>query len=90
MINKVNYNETVVIPVLEKRFKDLVNANLNLEINLLVQQQINKDLEEEIKSLNEQLMGYDVKVNTQPPQENKMRADEQAAKTVNKKIKNES
>lgn len=44
-MSEVNYNETVVIPVLQKKYQDLMNTNLVLEVSLLVEQAKNKDLE---------------------------------------------
>lgn len=44
-MSEINYNETVVIPVLQKKYQDLMNTNLVLEVSLLVEQAKNKDLE---------------------------------------------
>jgi len=44
-MSEVNYNETVVIPVLQKKYQDIMNTNLVLEVSLLVEQAKNKDLE---------------------------------------------
>ena len=44
-MSEVNYNETVVIPVLQKKYQDMMNTNLVLEVSLLVEQAKNKDLE---------------------------------------------
>ena len=40
-MNEPNYNETVVIPLLQKKFQELTNANLVLEANLLVEKEKN-------------------------------------------------
>ena len=40
-MNEPNYNETVVIPLLQKKFQELTNANLVLEANLLVDKEKN-------------------------------------------------
>lgn len=44
-MSEINYNETVVIPVLQKKYQDLMNTNLVLEVSLMVEQAKNKDLE---------------------------------------------
>jgi hypothetical protein len=43
-MNIVNYNETLVIPILQKKVQELQNANLALEVSLIVEQTKNKDL----------------------------------------------
>jgi len=43
-MNTVNYNETLVIPILQKKVQELQNANLALEVSLIVEQTKNKDL----------------------------------------------
>ena len=55
MSDEINYNETVVIPFLQKKFQELTNQNLVLEVNLLIERQKNaqleKDLEETVSKL---------------------------------------
>ena len=55
MSDGINYNETVVIPFLQKKFQELTNQNLVLEVNLLIERQKNaqleKDLEETVSKL---------------------------------------
>ena len=55
MSDGINYNETVVIPFLQKKFQELTNQNLVLEVNLLIERQKNekleKDLEEAVSKL---------------------------------------
>ena len=43
-MNPVNYNETIVIPILQKKVQEIQNANLALEVSLVVEQTKNKDL----------------------------------------------
>jgi chromosome segregation ATPase len=50
-MSEVNYNETVVIPFLQKKFQELVNNNLVLEVNLMVEQNKNKDLTEKFNNI---------------------------------------
>jgi hypothetical protein len=47
-MNEANYNETVVIPLLQKKFQELTNANLVLEANLLVEKEKNAYLQKQI------------------------------------------
>jgi len=54
-MEKVNYNETVVIPLLQKKFQELVNTNLVLEANLLVEQAKNKHLLQKIETIESKL-----------------------------------
>jgi len=49
-MSEVNYNETIVIPFLQKKFQELVNNNLVLEVNLMVEQNKNKDLTEKFNN----------------------------------------
>jgi len=50
-MSEVNYNETVVIPVLQKKYQDLMNSNLVLEVNLMVEQTKTRDLQTKIDAL---------------------------------------
>lgn len=49
-MNEVNYSESIVIPFLQKKFQELVNNNLVLEVNLMVEQAKNKELTEKFNS----------------------------------------
>lgn len=48
-MSEPNYNETIVVPLLQKKWQDLINQNLILEVNLLIEQakvqKLTKDLE---------------------------------------------
>ena len=48
-MSEPNYNETIVVPLLQKKWQDLTNQNLILEVNLLIEQakvqKLTKDLE---------------------------------------------
>ena len=37
-MKEVNYNESVIIPLLQRKYQELMNSNLVLEANLLVEQ----------------------------------------------------
>lgn len=49
MSDGINYNETVVIPFLQKKFQELTNQNLVLEVNLLIERQKNEQLEKDLE-----------------------------------------
>ena len=48
-MSEPNYNEMIVVPLLQKKWQDLTNQNLILEVNLLIEQakvqKLTKDLE---------------------------------------------
>lgn len=46
-----NYNETVVIPLLQNKFKDLTNQNLVLEANLLIERERTAFLSRQVAEL---------------------------------------
>lgn len=46
-----NYNETVIIPMLQKKYTDLLNANLVLEAGLLVERARTEHLKKIIQSM---------------------------------------
>jgi hypothetical protein len=54
-MKEVNYNENVVIPVLHKKCQDLLQANLALEVNLLVEQAKVRDISVQIQELEQKL-----------------------------------
>ena len=45
-MSEPNYNETIVIPLLQNKFRELTNINLVLEANLLIERAKNADLTE--------------------------------------------
>jgi prefoldin subunit 5 len=50
-MSEVNYNETVILPFLEKRCKELLSLNLVLEARLLSCTEERNNLQREIDSL---------------------------------------
>jgi hypothetical protein len=50
-MSEPNYNETIVIPLLQNKFRDLTNTNLILEANLLIERAKNADLTEKYNIL---------------------------------------
>jgi cell division protein FtsL len=51
----VNYSETVIVPLLQKKCQDLMNINLVLEANFLVEQRKCFDLQTKIAELEAKL-----------------------------------
>ena len=49
-MSEPNYNETVVIPLLQKKFQELTNQNLVLEANLLIEKERNARLLQQMES----------------------------------------
>jgi hypothetical protein len=50
-MSEPNYNETIVIPLLQNKFRELTNTNLVLEANLLIERAKNADLTEKYNIL---------------------------------------
>jgi hypothetical protein len=50
-MSEPNYNESIVIPLLQNKFRDLTNSNLILEANLLIERAKNVDLTEKYNIL---------------------------------------
>jgi len=50
-MSEVNYNETLVVPYLQRKYQELTNQVLILEVNLQIEQAKNKALNEKIKQL---------------------------------------
>jgi hypothetical protein len=42
------YNESVIIPYLQKKYQELSNQNMVLEVNLLMERQKNAELESKL------------------------------------------
>ena len=51
MEKEVNYNETVILPLLQRKVSELSHTNLVYEATALVEQAKNKDLQEKIAAL---------------------------------------
>ena len=54
-MNEVNYNEMIVLPHLQRKYQELTNQVLILEINLMIEQDKVKKLSEQIQLLTAQL-----------------------------------
>jgi len=54
-MSEVNYHETVIVPLLQKKYQELVNSNLVLEVNLLVEREKNKKISSELEELKNKL-----------------------------------
>lgn len=53
-MNEVNYNEIIVLPHLQRKYQELTNQVLILEINLMIEQDKVKKLSEQIQVLTAQ------------------------------------
>jgi hypothetical protein len=51
-----NYNETVIIPFLQRKVQELTNQNLVLEANLLIERQKAADVQQELTNLQNELV----------------------------------
>lgn len=54
-MSEPNYNETVVIPLLQRKFQELTSQNLLLEANLLVERERNSVLSAQLQSAQSRL-----------------------------------
>lgn len=54
-MSEPNYNETVVIPLLQRKFQELTSQNLLLEANLLVERERNAWLSAQLQSVQSRL-----------------------------------
>jgi hypothetical protein len=54
-MSEVNYSETVIVPLLQKKYQELINSNLILEVNLLVEREKNKKISLELEELKNKL-----------------------------------
>jgi hypothetical protein len=54
-MKEVNYNETVILPLLQKKVQELSSSNLVLEAHLMVEQARNKDLQLRLDELQAKL-----------------------------------
>lgn len=57
-MKEVNYNETVILPLLQKKVQELSSSNLVLEAHLMVEQARNKDLQLRLDELQAKLDSY--------------------------------
>lgn len=63
------YNETVIIPLLQKKYQDLMNSNLFLEASLLVEQAKLRDAEDKFKNLENE---FNIKYGNLEDEKNKL------------------
>lgn len=61
-----NYNETVLIPILEKRVHDLTSAGIMAEAKLQIAMKEKEQLEKQVSSLKAQLVAEEVPVEVFP------------------------
>lgn len=51
-----NYNESVIIPFLQRKVQELTNQNLVLEVNLLIERQKLSEVQQELTNLQNELV----------------------------------
>lgn len=57
-MSEPNYNETVVIPLLQKKYQDSANLALAYEANYLIEKAKNEFLQNQIQELTKKLDSY--------------------------------
>jgi hypothetical protein len=67
-MSEPNYNETVVIPLLQNKFKELTNQNLVLEANLMVERERNAFLSAQIAELQSKVESQSKRKKREEPQ----------------------
>jgi hypothetical protein len=67
-MSEPNYNETVVIPLLQNKFRDLTQQNLVLEANLLVERERTAFLSRQIAELQTKVESVSKKKKRDEPQ----------------------
>lgn len=67
-MSEPNYNETVVIPLLQNKFRELTNQNLILEANLLVERERTAHLSTQIQVLQAKIDSLSKKRKKDEPQ----------------------
>lgn len=67
-MSEPNYNETVVIPLLQRKFQELISQNLMLEANLLVERERNVWLTKELQSHQSRLDNVSKRKKKEEPQ----------------------
>jgi hypothetical protein len=67
-MSEPNYNETVVIPLLQNKFRELTNQNLILEANLFVERERNAFLQKQIQELESKIETQSKRKKREEPQ----------------------
>lgn len=57
-MSEPNYNETVVVPFLQKKYQDSANLALAYEANYLIEKAKNQFLQQQIEDLTRKLENY--------------------------------
>ena len=68
-MSEPNYNETVVIPLLQRKFQELISQNLMLEANLLVERERNAWLSGQLQSMESRLDTVSKRKRKEEPQQ---------------------
>ena len=67
-MSEPNYNETVIIPLLQNKFRELTNQNLILEANLFVERERNAFLQKQIQELESKIETQSKRKKREEPQ----------------------
>jgi hypothetical protein len=67
-MSEPNYNETVVIPLLQNKFRELTNQNLILEANLFIERERNAFLQKQIRELESKIETQSKRKKREEPQ----------------------
>lgn len=51
----INYNETVILPYFQRKYQELIGANLSLEISYLMEKTKSEKLQEQVNELTKKL-----------------------------------
>lgn len=58
---EINYNETVILPYFQRKYQELTNSNLSLEISYLMEKTKSEKLQEKVDELTKKLEAYSKK-----------------------------
>lgn len=58
---EINYNETVILPYFQRKYQELMNSNLSLEISYLMEKSKNEKLQEKVDELTRKLESHSKK-----------------------------
>lgn len=57
----INYNETVILPYFQRKYQELIGANLSLEISYLMEKTKSEKLQEQVNELTKKLESHSKK-----------------------------
>lgn len=63
----INYNETVILPYFQRKYQELIGANLSLEISYLMEKTKSEKLQEQVNELTKKLETHSKKKKKEEP-----------------------